>query len=95
MSDSTKNPSKPESLIPFPCEFPIKIIGKASDAFEIAVLGIIRKHCPNLKENAIQSRASNQGKYHALTVTVFAENQQHLDALYQELTDCELVIMVL
>lgn len=79
----------------FPCEFPIKVFGIRSDEFEINVLSIIRKHVPDLKENAIQNRSSKEGKYLALTITLFVESREQLDAIYQDLTKSPYVLMAL
>lgn len=84
-----------ESLLQFPCDFPVKVMGEASAEFEIAVLDIIHRHAPDLKENAIFSRASKDGKYLALTITVVAQSQMQLDAIYHALTACKLVLMAL
>ena len=85
----------PESLIQFPCDFPIKIFGKAGFEFESAVVTIIRVHIPNLSEGAIQLRASKNGNYVSMTASVTVESQIQLDALYRDLVACELVMMVL
>lgn len=87
--------SQTPPLIKFPCEFPIKIIGLANAAFEIAALAIVRKHTPNIKENAIATRPSKDGTYLAMTITVPVNSQAELDALYLELTQHELILMVL
>lgn len=84
-----------ESLLTFPCDFTIKVIGTTSDEFEVAVYGIIHKHVPNLSEGAIQLRPSSNGKYQAITVTVRAESKTQLDSIYQDLTSSPLVIMAL
>jgi uncharacterized protein len=84
-----------ENLIKFPCDFPIKIFGKASFEFESAVVTIIHKHIPNLSEGAIKLKFSNNEKYLAITALVPVKNQEQLDALYQELVASKLVIMVL
>lgn len=84
-----------ETLIHFPCEFAIKIFGVASDEFEVNVLTLIRKHFPDVKENAIQSRLSKDGKYLALTITVNANDREQLDNIYRDLTASPYVLMAL
>lgn len=84
-----------EPLLSFPCEFAIKVFGIKSDHFETEVLSIIRKHAPNLSENAIKNRDSKDQKYLAMTITVTAESQEQLDDLYRELSANPLVIMTL
>lgn len=92
---SAKSMQNPEKVWKFPCTFPIKAVGKTDPAFEVFVLSVIRKHVPNLAENAIESRASKDGKYLALTVIIQATSKEQLDAIYQELSASDLVIMAL
>jgi len=84
-----------ESTLKFPCTFPIKAMGLAEDNFDLLVVGIIRKHAPNLGEGAVQTRASRKGKYLSVTVTIEAVSQEQLDAIYMELSRHERVVMAL
>jgi putative lipoic acid-binding regulatory protein len=84
-----------KTALTFPCEFPIKIFGIASDQFEDAVLKIIKKYNPDLPDNAINKRPSKDGKYFALTVLVNVDSQEKLDRIYQDLTASPLVLMSL
>jgi putative lipoic acid-binding regulatory protein len=86
---------EPVSLLEFPCEFPIKAMGYSHEHFEGLVIGIVRRHAPNLTEGAVASRSSKGGKYTSITVTVRAESQAQLDAIYRELSGTPEVIMVL
>ena len=84
-----------ESLLKFPCDFPIKAMGKAEDDFDALVVSLIRKHSPDLLEGAIKSRASKGGQYLSVTVTIRAESQQQLDNIYLDLTAEKRVLMAL
>jgi putative lipoic acid-binding regulatory protein len=84
-----------ESIWQFPCDFPIKVVGKAGAEFEAFVLSTIRKHIPDLKENALELRPSKDGRYLAMTITVHATSKEQLDTIYRELTANKLVIMAL
>ena len=84
-----------ESLLKFPCDFPIKAMGKAEDDFDALVVSLIRKHSPDLLEGAINSRASKGGQYLSVTVTIRAESQQQLDNIYMDLTAEKRVLMAL
>jgi len=79
----------------FPCRFPIKVMGRGDEAFEIAVLQILHRHVPDLAENAITRRDSRQGNYAALSIVIQARSRAQLDALYTELSACEQVLMAL
>ncbi|MGD2138271.1 MAG: DUF493 domain-containing protein [Gammaproteobacteria bacterium] len=84
-----------ESALKFPCEFPIKAMGRADCELDSIVVGIVRRHAPDLAEGAIYSRASREGNYLSVTVVVRATSREQLDAIYQDLVDCEQVIMAL
>ena len=84
-----------ETLLTFPCEFPIKAMGLACDEFEVAVIEIINRHVDKLAENALSIKPSKNGKYSAITITVTAHSKQQLDAIYMELTACEHVSIAL
>jgi putative lipoic acid-binding regulatory protein len=83
------------SLLQFPCEFPIKVFGHTRDDFDGQIVSIIRRHAPALGEGAVSVRPSQGGKYSAVTVTIRAESQSQLDAIYRDLTASEDVLMAL
>jgi putative lipoic acid-binding regulatory protein len=84
-----------ESLLEFPCKFPIKVMGAAIPEFRERVLEIARRHAPNLSEQAVSERSSRGGRYISLNIVVDATSREQLDGLYRELTGCELVAVVL
>tara|TARA_B110000037_G_C17072402_1_gene486406 strand:+ start:159 stop:425 length:267 start_codon:yes stop_codon:yes gene_type:complete len=83
------------ALIDFPCEFPIKIMGKEEQDFTKSILMIVHRHVPNFDDKNIETRLSKKNKYLSLTCTVYVTSQSQLDALYQELCDHPMVLMVL
>ena len=87
--------SDEDTIIKFPCQFPIKVMGIASDDFDIIVTEIIKKHVSNLSEDAVKNRLSQEGKYTSVTVTIEAESRQQLDDIYFDLTEHKMVIMAL
>ena len=84
-----------ESPFKFPCDFPIKAMGKSDCNLDLIVVEIVRRHAPDLGEGAIYSRDSRRGNYTSVTVIVTATSRAQLDAIYQDLVDCEAVIMAL
>ena len=84
-----------ETLLEFPCDFPIKIMGKATDEFRSLALGIVSRHFGDLSSDQIDERPSREGRYLAITVTVRAENKAQLDAVYMDLTACQHVLVAL
>ncbi|MGK0673112.1 MAG: DUF493 domain-containing protein [Halothiobacillaceae bacterium] len=65
----------------FPCDYPIKIMGEASETFEAEMVALIREHAPNLGEGAVSSRPSKGGKYLAITIRLRAESREQVDAI--------------
>ena len=84
-----------ETLLEFPCDFPIKVMGRSGDDFDALVAEIVRRHVPELGEGAVRSRPSRAGNYLAVTVTITATSRQQLDNIYYDLTAHERVIMAL
>ncbi|WP_303787175.1 YbeD family protein [Azovibrio restrictus] len=84
-----------ETLLEFPCAFPLKIMGRSEDCLADAVLEIVTRHDPGFVAASMEMRASSGGKYVSLTCTVTATSKSMLDALYLELTGHPLVKVVL
>ena len=84
-----------ETIMEFPCQFPVKAMGIAEEGFDILIVSIIRKHAPDLSENAVKSRVCQEGKYISITVNVEAQSKQQLDNIYLELTAHEKVLWAL
>lgn len=83
------------SPINFPCDFVVKVMGKASTRFEEQVLNIVLRHFPNNNLNNIIKRNSRDNNYAALSVTVHAQSQEQLNALYEDLTKADEVLFAL
>jgi putative lipoic acid-binding regulatory protein len=96
MADPEK-PEKPEqpSLLKFPCEFPMKIVGRREDGFAQLVAEIVRRHATDFRPETIEMRTSKNGRYLSLTVTIAAKSREQLDGLYVELSKHPMVMMVL
>ena len=84
-----------ETLLKFPCDFPLKVMGRRTDDFRSIVLGIVQKHAGPVAVDRIEERPSKDGNYLSLTCTFSAQSREQLDALYRELTSCEKVMIVL
>lgn len=84
-----------DTLFEFPCQFPIKAMGKNDVELDLLVVEIIRRHAGNIGEGAVTTRPSKSGNYTAVTVMIEATSKKQLDAIYQELTDHPHVLMAL
>ncbi|TXF13752.1 YbeD family protein [Pelomicrobium methylotrophicum] len=86
---------EPVSALEYPCDFPIKVMGRMQPGFAQAVLEIVLRHAPDFDAASMELRASKQARYLSVTCTVRATSRQQLDALYRELCDHPMVVMVL
>jgi putative lipoic acid-binding regulatory protein len=84
-----------QSLIEYPCAFPIKVMGPHNEAFVDAVVAIVRELDPTFDATTIQRRPSSSGNYLGLTVTVTATSRIQLDNIYRSLTSHPMVKYVL
>jgi putative lipoic acid-binding regulatory protein len=84
-----------ESLLEFPCQFPIKAMGEAGENFDGLVVSLIRRHSPDIPEGAVKTRLSRGGRYMSVTVTIKAWSRDQLDAIYMDLTAHDKVLVAL
>ncbi len=75
-----------DSLLRFPCAFPIKIMGRRTDGFSASVVAIVTRHAPDFAAESVEMRVSAGGTYLSVTCTIRATSRAQLDALYRELT---------
>jgi putative lipoic acid-binding regulatory protein len=75
--------SRDSSPLEFPCELPIKVLGKNEAAFGDAALAIVRAHYG--EEHRVAEQLSREGAYLSLTITVRAESREQIDAVYNDL----------
>lgn len=84
-----------DTLLEFPCAFPIKAMGKNNTELHLLVINIIRRHAPDINESHVKTRPSKDGNFLAITATVQATSKQQLDAIYQDLTGHPQVLFAL
>ncbi len=87
--------SEPETLLVFPCDFPIKIMGKNEPDFADNMLSIVKRHAPDFDAMKMEKRPSSAKKYLSITCTINATSKQQLDDLYRDLTAHPQVLMSL
>jgi uncharacterized protein len=83
------------SLIDFPSEFPIKVMGRTQAGFAQAITEIVSRHAPDFDPSTLEMRSSREGNYLSVTATVNATSREMLDALYKDLCDHPMVTMAL
>lgn len=84
-----------DSLIEYPCDFPIKIMGVMQEAFAQTMVEVVTTHDPDFHAGKMEMRPSSKGTYLSLTVTVRATSRQQLDDLYRALSSHPMVKVVL
>jgi len=84
-----------DTLLEFPCDFPIKVMGATRDGFAQAVVEIVLRHAPDFDVASVEMRPSKAGNYLSLTCTLRAKSKPQLDALYRELSGHPWVKIVL
>jgi putative lipoic acid-binding regulatory protein len=84
-----------QSLIDYPCRFPIKVMGANADGFVRAVTEIARRFDPAFDASEIELRPSSGSKYLGVTITINATSREQLDELYRTLSTHPMVKVVL
>ncbi len=84
-----------ESAIEFPCEFPVKMMGRNSPEFRTTARALVEKHAGAVGDDSVQESLSRNERFVSVTVTVTATSQEQLDAIYQDVTDHDDVLMAL
>jgi putative lipoic acid-binding regulatory protein len=87
--------SATDSLITYPCDFPIKVMGPAQDGFQEAIVRVVRDFDPDFQTDSMEVRSSSGGRYLGLTLTVRVHSRAQLDNLYRALHGHEMVSVVL
>ena len=81
--------------IEFPCDYPVKVMGRRVPEFESVVIEVFQRHDPDLSTERISVRASREGTFVSLTVFITATGKEQLKALHRDLMSTGLVQMVL
>jgi putative lipoic acid-binding regulatory protein len=84
-----------ESAIEFPCDFPIKMMGRDTPEFRATARLLIENHTGRVADEAIQVNLSGKGNFVSVTVTVTATSQQQLDDIYRDVSGHDDVLMAL
>jgi uncharacterized protein len=82
-------------LLKFPVAYPIKVVGRRSEGLRAAIDAIVREHVPDLTDDQITERASNQQHFIAITYTINAQSKEQVVALANALKANKDVIMLI
>jgi putative lipoic acid-binding regulatory protein len=81
--------------IEFPCDYPIKVLGRHRDDFQMVIMEVFERHAPGFDQETISIKASSKGTFTSVTVTITATGPDQLEALHQDLMATGLVQMVI
>jgi len=84
-----------ESLLEFPCEFPIKMMGRVDGDFQNIAVVLVERHAGKITNDAIKTAPSRKGNFLSVTVTIVAESQEQLDNIYRDLTEHDEILVAL
>lgn len=84
-----------ESLLEFPCEFPIKMMGRNSPEFCATARALVEIHTGPVTEERVQFALSRNERFVSVTITITAQSRQQLDDIYRDLSAHKSVLMAL
>jgi putative lipoic acid-binding regulatory protein len=84
-----------ETLLEFPCDFPIKMMGRDTQDFRDTARELVEHHTGPLDVQSIKVATSRNGNFVSITITVQAQSQQQLDDIYRDVSSHEAVLMAL
>jgi putative lipoic acid-binding regulatory protein len=84
-----------DSLLGFPCDYSIKVLGRKESNFRSIAETIVQAHYVDIDREKIKEKVSKNGAFLSLTFTVYAQNKDQIDALYRDLVASEDVLLVL
>ena len=84
-----------EELLKFPVSYPIKVVARRSDTLRANIDAIVRQHVPELTDEQVTERASNQKHFVSITYTIIAQSREQVVALANALQASKDVIMLI
>ncbi len=84
-----------QSLIEYPSQFPIKVMGRNIEGFAEAVVKVAQQFDPGFDPASIETRESRGSNYLGVTITITATSREQLDELYRTLSTHPMVKVVL
>ncbi|MDO8861706.1 DUF493 domain-containing protein [Haliea sp. E1-2-M8] len=88
---STEEPPK----IEFPCDYPIKVLGRSCDGYESLIIEVFERHAPGFDQETIAIKGSSKGTFTSMTITITATGPEQLKALHEDLMATGVVNMVI
>ena len=83
------------SVLEFPCDFPIKMMGRDTPKFRATARALVERHTGLVADSAVQATLSRNGRFVSVTITIRATSQQQLDDIYNDVSSHDDVLMAL
>ena len=87
--------ARDEKLLNFPCDFPIKMMGRDQSEFREAAVALVEQHAGEIPDDAIRTASSRNGNFLSITITIKAKNQEQLDDIYRDLAEHDEILVAL
>lgn len=84
-----------DEIMQFPCDLPIKVFGRSDTDLSKTAFDIVKAHVASLEHADIRSQTSREGRFISLTINIRAESREQVDAVYQDLSANDSILMVL
>jgi hypothetical protein len=84
-----------QSVLEFPCDFPIKMMGRDTAEFRATARSLVEQHVGTVDDSLVQAASSRKGNFVSVTITITATSQQQLDDIYGDVTAHDDVLMAL
>ena len=84
-----------DTLLEFPCSFPIKVMGPDPIAIRKVLDQVLNEHAPDTGEESISLHASSKGRFVSITVTIEAHSKTQLDSIYRALSSSDHILVTL
>ena len=81
--------------IEFPCDYPVKVLGRSGDDFESVIFEVFDFHAPGFSRESVTTNVSRKGTFSSVTITITATGVDQLDALHKSLLATGIVKMVI
>jgi putative lipoic acid-binding regulatory protein len=84
-----------EELLKFPVAYPIKVVGRRGEMSRADIDAIVRSFAPDLTDEQIKERESNQHHFLSITYTINAQSKEQVVSLAKALQAATGVIMLI
>ena len=85
--------TKFDELLEFPCQLTFKVMGLAQEDLPTKIVEVLQKHAPG--DYAPTIKPSSKGTYHSVAIAVTVTSKEHIELLYTELSNIDIVRYVL